>query len=674
MVVLKRKNELNQVIRFLFGISLLLCQAVYAKEQEVLCRRAWATKEIRLTSKYRLEDTTTSTGVETYQDLLGRLARFSLDTDSLSPQQMKALETYHSIVRGEKGTDGTLSRAGNYTVGQRRRIIKFLEKEFSREQVRTLIEDGIIEINRMEIEIGSSQIFKRISKGQVTFFTSKYHGYHPIRISKILERTDAGLLVEVEKIDPESGQVIKSKAFFMRESTHRIYESTMLSNPMWRMHKILERTDRGFVLEGLYGAKHFFSFEEAIENGLLPENPTFQDYRKMEDTLNDILQNKDKVIGYFQGDDILMRNREDSYRHFMSLLEKALVRPELSVLGLNPEFEAVFLAAQSNREKVSAHDINLPPSTNREAELAEQGYKTGFTGGINQVNKWVIMQRQLKELKANPWTTHLEYLEDQVHDDIAYIKRGLENNYFPDSKSVGSKLDQLKHLKDLEKEAEEAISNGGVTYKWLLEFYLKLSKVMAGMNPESSDYLVSKNVNESVIYFPLKMIAPTANANIGIMTANRTSPEGVYPVSLINYRTRIADGNSPLNAFKYQTHDYGHAGFLGNRLFLEYSLGHRLFHKRLLVNIENLAPVKGKKSETLYYLMTHENQEGKNISYANWTPQQMRKEVMTSIYWNGTNLFKFSDDPIEKQEKKEDLADTFMEVYNQAQQHQWNIQ
>ena len=673
MVVLKNKNELNQIIRFLFGVSLLLCQAVYAREQEDLCRRAWATKEIRLTSKYRLEDTTASTGVETYQDLLGRLARFSLDTDSLSPQQMKALETYHNIVRGEKGVDGTLSRAGNYTVGQRRRIIKFLEKEFSRAQVRTLIEDGIVEMNRMEI--GNNQIFKRISKGQVTFFTGKYHKYYPVRVSKVLERTNAGLLVEVEKIDPKSGQVIKGKAFFMRGSTHHIYENDiMLSNPMWGMDKILERADRGFVLEARGGAKHFFSFEEAIKNGLLPENPTSQDYRKMEDTLHDILQNKDKVVGYLQGDDILMRKNEDSYRHFMSLLEKALVKPELSVFGINPEFEAVFLAAQSNREKISAHDLNLPPSTNRETELAEQDYKTGYTGGINQVSKWVIMQRRLKELKANPWKTHLEYLEDQVRDDIAYIKRGLENNYFPDSESVGSKLDQLKHLKDLEEEAKEAISNEGVTYKWLLEFYLKLSKVMAGMNPKSSDYLVSENVNESVVYFPLKMIAPTANASIGIMTANRTSPEGVYPVSLIDEQARIADGNSPISAFRYQTHDYGHAGFLGNRLFLEYSPGHRLFHKRLLVNIESLAAEKGKKPETLYYLTTHENRERRNISYTNQTPQQMRKEVMKSIYWEGTNLFKFSDDPTEKQEKMEDLADTFMEVYNQAQQHQWNIQ
>ena len=56
-------------------------------------------------------------GVESYRQLLIRLAQSSLGLSSLSPQQIKALETYHHVVQGKLGTDGTLTRAGNYTVG-----------------------------------------------------------------------------------------------------------------------------------------------------------------------------------------------------------------------------------------------------------------------------------------------------------------------------------------------------------------------------------------------------------------------------------------------------------------------------------------------------------------------------------------------------------------------------
>lgn len=81
-------------------------------------------------SSAKVESRAPSTGIESYQETLERLAKFCLGTDKLSPQQMEALETYHHVVQGEVGKDGTLAKAGNYKVGQIRKIVRFLEKNF----------------------------------------------------------------------------------------------------------------------------------------------------------------------------------------------------------------------------------------------------------------------------------------------------------------------------------------------------------------------------------------------------------------------------------------------------------------------------------------------------------------------------------------------------------------
>ena len=61
--------------------------------------------------------------------------------------------------------------------------------------------------------------------------------------------------------------------------------------------------------------------------------------------------------------------------------------------------------------------------------------------------------------------------------------------------------------------------------------------------------------------------------------------------------------------------------------------------------------------------------EKKNISYSDWSPQQIRAYIIIKIP-RVVGLFKLSDDPVKKEQKIEDLADTFMEVYNQTLQHQ----
>ena len=594
-----------------------------------------------------------TTGIESYEDTLGRLATSSLGTDSLAPQQIKALEDYYNVVRGEMGPDGTFARAGNYTLGQRRKIIRYLESQgFSREQVRTLIEDGVVEINRSMVRADTRRVIQKLREGRPVFGTtdtSISSGVNPFKITELLEETDHGLLVAVERLDFQSGQLLKEKKFITDKfSPFRSFIDTRMTDNM----RVLAKTDRGFIIEvkGVDGTNSgvFVSFEEAIKNGLLPKKPTAKDYRELEDVLNNYISGK-----------------QDQTGQFIAALDNSLIKPNNQVRLDNPESEAIFSAISSTRKKISSDELNLPSPIKMEDELAKQGYKAGYTAGLDQVNEWAAVRRRLQELNVNPRTTHIEYFADQIPDHIAHIRRGLEDNYQPIRSIYGSKLEQLEQLKELEEEAAEAISKQRVTYQWWLEFNEKLSIVMSGLHPSS----VTVKEFTGLSYFPLKGIVPTVRGgDIGIMAFNRAGYEGVYPVGLTDKQIAKADG-SDLHAVYYLHHDTNHARFAGNRLFSAgYSAGHKLFHGRLLKNMEKLPPEKRKKVEAVYFLMTHEN-VSTDISFSGWVPEKTRNDVIAKIENNVSGVFKFPDDPAQKKQKIEDLADTFMEVYNRAQQH-----
>ena len=478
------------------------------------------------------------------------------------------------MVQGEAGVDGTFTRVGNYTDSQVKRIDSFLQDFFSSEQVTTLIENGIVEINRIYLQVDEGRMSEHfLREGRSDFVLNRLIGYPgTIRVPwfKVTpkEETDYGYVIKIEYVKPESGQVLKEQ---------------------W-------------------------------------------------------VPTKKEVLPDF-----------------------------LPVL--NPEMKIVFSAAQSTRKKISISELSLPVSTNVESQLAKQGYNLSYTRGIDRLNEWIFVRRRLQELKANPYVTHVEYFVEQIPAHIAYIRKGLEDNYSSKKKSYGSRSDQLQKLKDLEEEAEQAVVDKKITYKWWLEFNIKLAEIMSGVH-ESYNYLIMKRrVLEVLTYFPLKMIVPTIKADVGIMTFNRAGIEGIYPVGLTNQQTVRVHAEA-MSSFGYLEHDYYHALLEGNRIYREYSVGHRLFHKRLLANIERLPSKQRKKAEAVYFIVTHENDGEMNVSYNDskswgWNLQNLRDEVEKSVNDINIGVFRFPDDFAQKEVKVQDLADTFMEVYNQTLQHQF---
>ena len=656
------------------------------------------------------------TGLESYRQLLVRLTQESLGIEKLSFEQVKVLETYHQVVRGEKGTDRTFARAGNYTVSQVRRIVEFLYEVFTPQQIEALIESGVVEINRSSDSKVTGTMFSRVNEVVRPFFTEKFkdlieygvieinrfsasrvttmrilrrikagkkvfiqHQGTIFRINKILEEMESGFLIEVEKIDERFGRgVVKGKMFLQADHI----SASSIEKASANINKILERTDRGLLIgileteQGIFGIEKkersiaFLSFEKAIENELLPDNPTAKDYRELEETLNTYMSDNfsqirdSRNIPYWRADETRVDGIRMDYG-FIDSLHRSLIRSIDTFRLVNSESETIFIAARSDRKRVDSRDLNPPSPTNTEKQLSEQGYKKSYTGGVDRINEWVVVRRRLEELQANPRTTHIEYFADQIPHHIAYIREGIKNHY-----SSFTLKQQLKLLESLEKEAEEAIVNKRVTYQWWLGFNSGLARVVAGKSYIGIPYETQVHIIQSISEFPLKIVIPTIAGDLGIMTFNRAGLEGVYPSVLINQPSLAADG-ATLPADLFFRHDFLHANsFKGNRIYLEYSTGHRLFHRRLWQNIENLPYEKRKRAEVVYFIITHENSAKQNISYSDKTPRQIRALATKLVREDVANLFNFPNNPIRKELKIKSFVDVFMEVYNQTLQHQ----
>ena len=341
------------------------------------------------------------------------------------------------MVRGELGTDGRPTRAGTYTIGQRRKIIRYLERKgFSREQVRPLIEDGVVEINRIDplVTGDANKIWRNINKGKDVFISKSDNRNTFYRISRVLEDTNNGVLAELEALD-DSGQVFKQQAFFPKKSKVK-YDNLPKEHYPYYMTKIIERTDSGFVIDLGIGdqgiGKVFLSFEKAIEHNLLPHKPTSEDYRKLEDLLNDFISNNNtgnQTPGQSESIDALA----DSFN-------QSLLTYTTPFLVSSPEVKSIFLAAKSTRKKISSSELNFSPSKNTETEsdLAARGFKKGSYGAVDEVNEWSEVRKQLQALQANPYTTHIEPFADHIPDQIAYIKEGLLKNYDPEASAVSA--------------------------------------------------------------------------------------------------------------------------------------------------------------------------------------------------------------------------------------------
>ena len=298
--------------------------------------------------------------------------------------------------------------------------------------------------------------------------------------------------------------------------------------------------------------------------------------------------------------------------------------------AIHSDTQVLFAGVKSQKSKVHREDIKLPAPTQQEKTLQEQGFGPAWTKGLDKLNEWVAVRKQLQDLKVHPRTTHIPYFSDQIELHLTFAREALGTTF---SKQ------QKKALVNLMKEARKTISKEKVTYDWWLSFNLQLSYLLSPLTSKDKDYDVGSylktkspfNVGIETIpitQFPLQMAVPTIKGELGIITFNRAQSEGIYPLGLIS-RSKEVDGED-MTPIKFIDHDIGHMDSNLSEVMEHHSSHYRLKHKKMLGLMENLPTEKRKQAELVYFVLTHEQDrvEGtKNILFTDQSRQEILDEM-----------------------------------------------
>ena len=334
----------------------------------------------------------------------------------------------------------------------------------------------------------------------------------------------------------------------------------------------------------------------------------------------------------------------------------------------HPDIGSLFESHRLNRKTVSREDLNLPLPTNKEAELKAQGYGPAYRKGMDDLNEWSAVRRQLQELRANPYTTHIEYFADKIEAHIAFVAKALgvstkalgistrsesqemfaesQNILFAEEFGISIRKTQKRQEKDLAElqiSAGRAIKKEKVTYKWWLEFNDQLSFILSNRDNDrltlSLEYKKQnkvdffENAQEAIekitALFPLWIMMPTLNGELGIITLNRSLSEGVFPIGLTS-KTR-QNHRITMDPATFFIHDITHArlSFTANNIN-RYLAGHRLRHKKMLELMEALPSNKRKLAELVYFNAIHERDRDVLLSHK--SKKKITDELFKAVY------------------------------------------
>ena len=268
--------------------------------------------------------------------------------------------------------------------------------------------------------------------------------------------------------------------------------------------------------------------------------------------------------------------------------------------------------APTYRKKISSEDLKLPPATHKAQALKEKGFGSAWSKGIDELEEWTAVKKQLQALKADPRKTHIQYFADQIEDHIAFVEQGLD----PTDKS------KKKFLEVFRKQAKKAISEERVTYEWWMKFNFRIMALLS----DTFDILEMNTyfrANEDLIsQFPSRMALPTTKGEMGIITLNRAQKEGISPLGLIS-KSKKVDGQIKDPA-QFFTHDIDHV--------IRQSKTVKEQHKKMQVLMENLPTDKRKRAELVYFTATHEVPESLPFLSNSKTREEVAKSLTRSFY------------------------------------------
>ena len=239
------------------------------------------------------------------------------------------------------------------------------------------------------------------------------------------------------------------------------------------------------------------------------------------------------------------------------------------------------------------------------------------------------LAQSLRTQSVNPYTTHIQEFADQINSHITFIEEGIRSQESSDKNYRLSKLEILKT------EAESRQKARSVTYRWWLNFNLRLSILATPAEITESDlyYTAPKEVVEMAtndawehfyekltllnykkgdnLYdyyldmyylitllnqFPERIMIPTRQ-DLGIIPINKSYGTGVHFIGLNNKLTR-AD-NQSMDPYNFFMHDVAN-----HAIHRKVSDPQLLIH--LQYKLEKLLKFRRQPAEYIYFEVTHE--------------------------------------------------------------------
>ena len=330
----------------------------------------------------------------------------------------------------------------------------------------------------------------------------------------------------------------------------------------------------------------------------------------------------------------------------LSLISALNLKQNEDLFGesLHLHFNVLFEAIKSPRKKITLEDLALPPPSSEESLFQRQGYEERYIKGIDDVNEWAILRKQLIELRANLYRTHIEYFANQIELFIAHVRKAIKNST------------QMANLEILEKQAEKAISKKKVTYLWWLQFNNSLAHLLTygKLSFPYPNSIFGEFIEADIGFFPLKILMPTLQGDLGIMAFNKAHTENIYPLGIITAPIELE--GIERTPFEFFIHDIAHSKYWKARY---YSPTRMLFLKKILKIMESLPMQERKKAEMVFFFLTHEGVRGNaSISDRNFSIQEELNSIRPILK---------RDDTLKLEGDLESYFDIFQKVYLQAQ-------
>ena len=79
------------------------------------------------------------------------------------------------------------------------------------------------------------------------------------------------------------------------------------------------------------------------------------------------------------------------------------------------------------KRRLKPGELQIPQKTKEAEELKAQGFKSSYTKGIDEMNEMIVIGNQLRELKVDPYTIHIDYFTNKMKEHIQFVEEAVTN-------------------------------------------------------------------------------------------------------------------------------------------------------------------------------------------------------------------------------------------------------